>query len=359
VVIAIIAVLIALLLPAIQAAREAARRMQCTNHLKQIGIAIHNFHDTRDGLPPSCVGNNRASFFVLVMPYIEQPAVYQSLMSRTNALGFYWNKTKWGIDGNIGTSGLTQAEKEGICSITYYRCPTRRGGGVNESSTTTDETGSGTADSNNHPGPTGDFALVELVKENPPSGSTLAWYNYRLLNNAGTSGGLDNGVALDWRGEPLRCALLRTTPPNANDTSANNQAFESWLPRDNFSRLIDGTSNQLMLGEKHIHLGFLNKCESGKTSGLTTTNHGIRWDCGWLWAGDLQVERDASTILHRNPYSIDGDHWGRDSRFGSAHVSKCHFLIGDGSVRALEVTVPQSILRALSQVDDGKQVALE
>jgi hypothetical protein len=51
--------------------------------------------------------------------------------------------------------------------------------------------------------------------------------------------------------------------------------------------------------------------------------------------------------------------WGRDSRFGSAHVSKCNFLIGDGSVRAFEVTVPQSILRALSQVDDGKNVALE
>ncbi|MDR1141132.1 MAG: DUF1559 domain-containing protein, partial [Planctomycetaceae bacterium] len=133
VVIAIIGVLIAMLLPAVQAAREAARRMQCTNHLKQMGIAIHNFHDARDGLPPSCVGSQRVSFFVLIMPFIEQQAAYQSLMNRTNALGYYWDKTRWGIDGAAGTSGLTKAEKDGICSITYYRCPSRRGGGVNES----------------------------------------------------------------------------------------------------------------------------------------------------------------------------------------------------------------------------------
>jgi prepilin-type N-terminal cleavage/methylation domain-containing protein len=78
VVIAIIGVLIAMLLPAVQAAREAARRMQCTNNLKQIGLAVHNFHDTQKGLPPVCLGQNVAGIFVLLMPYMEAQNAYNT-----------------------------------------------------------------------------------------------------------------------------------------------------------------------------------------------------------------------------------------------------------------------------------------
>lgn len=81
VVIAIIAVLIALLLPAVQAAREAARRMQCVNNLKQIGLAVQNYHDTRNALPGAELVMGGTSFSALthMLPNFEQTAAYNSV----------------------------------------------------------------------------------------------------------------------------------------------------------------------------------------------------------------------------------------------------------------------------------------
>ena len=87
VVIAIIAVLIALLLPAVQAAREAARRAQCTNNLKQLGLAIHNYHQSTNVLPAATIFTGpsvgswswTASWAVFLLPEIEQTALYNSV----------------------------------------------------------------------------------------------------------------------------------------------------------------------------------------------------------------------------------------------------------------------------------------
>src|SRR6476620_4616699 len=83
VVIAIIGVLVGLLLPAVQQSREAARRGQCSNNLKQLGLAVHNFEHVQQTLPSSRLGPQHATWTIQVLPYMEQDNLYNS-----------WNLTK-------------------------------------------------------------------------------------------------------------------------------------------------------------------------------------------------------------------------------------------------------------------------
>ncbi len=113
VVIAIIAVLIALLLPAVQAAREAARRSQCINNLKQIGLGLHNYHQTNDSFPigascnqggRGCNNWNGMSAQAQMLPFMEQTAIYNSINFNINA-----------IDGSNNTALFTK--------INTFLCP--------------------------------------------------------------------------------------------------------------------------------------------------------------------------------------------------------------------------------------------
>ncbi|TWT30886.1 DUF1559 domain-containing protein [Blastopirellula retiformator] len=85
VVIAIIGVLIALLLPAVQQAREAARRMSCSNNLKQLGLSLHNYHDTHGKFPLGCQGDSeRTALHVAMLPFIEQANMYDQMDTKLN-----------------------------------------------------------------------------------------------------------------------------------------------------------------------------------------------------------------------------------------------------------------------------------
>jgi len=150
VVIAIIGILIALLLPAVQAAREAARRMQCTNHLKQVGLAIHNFQDSRKRLPfhgwdpdwtgafthPAVCGGERMhgtdvySLFASLLPYIEQMALHERLCSHlTTAVANGHNDDGWDYTpcpwraGNILDGAGNWVPDPFTSEIAYLICP--------------------------------------------------------------------------------------------------------------------------------------------------------------------------------------------------------------------------------------------
>lgn len=92
VVIAIIGVLVALLLPAVQAAREAARRSQCTNNLKQLSLALHNYETVHNTFPPAGIDSNQMSWTVLLLPFFEQQALYDQ---------FNFNKGAWNAFNRI------------------------------------------------------------------------------------------------------------------------------------------------------------------------------------------------------------------------------------------------------------------
>src|SRR3954447_15798925 len=123
VVIAIIAVLIALLLPAVQAAREAARRSQCVNNMKQMGIAMHNYHSATGSFPPGCVStttdntasppDNLSSWTswspqAMLLPYLEQNAIY-------NATNFSWDCCWAGPGDLVNRTSYTSKIQSLLC----------------------------------------------------------------------------------------------------------------------------------------------------------------------------------------------------------------------------------------------------
>src|SRR5438876_11829573 len=110
VVIAIIGVLVALLLPAVQAARESARRSTCSNHLKQLGLAIHNFEDVNKVLVPARMENyGGVTWAVFILPYLEQDNLYKQ-----------WDLNRWYYDQGPNGNAIRQTQ------LKLFYCPSRR-----------------------------------------------------------------------------------------------------------------------------------------------------------------------------------------------------------------------------------------
>ena len=193
VVIAIIGILIALLLPAVQAAREAARRMQCTNHLKQWGLALHNHHDAFKCFPSTMFQKStgcdtalnptnfreRLSYVYPLLPYVEQTAIYDLI--KTEADNTAANRCQW-----IWTGGANQPS---VATISYAICPSE---------------------------PNGENAI-----------NTLARGNYRINRGDHHTGGAQD----DTPRAPFRPGNVATTK---------------------FSTIVDGTSNTAAISESYI-----------------------------------------------------------------------------------------------------------
>ena len=299
VVIAIIAILIGLLLPAVQKIREAANRMSCSNNLKQLGLAVHNYHDTVGTLPPLRVTNNTVTWFVLIMPYMEQ-----------DNLRNLWTPTS-------NYSSATNAAGR-VFHVKSFYCPSRRGPG-----TLSRQEDVRPGDSGPPPDFTGPFTDSRFFGTNNPPGA--------LGDYAGCVGSVDN------------------YPVNVNDISwasirANGMLVQGEAPVGTtfrgittFSSVADGLSNTFLAGEKHVPIGMFGRAKVGDGSiynGVWTT------DSGRIAGPDDPLANGPNDIA---PSTRADAFFAR--RFGSYHPGVCQFVFGDGSTRPIRTSIDRVQLR--------------
>jgi prepilin-type N-terminal cleavage/methylation domain-containing protein/prepilin-type processing-associated H-X9-DG protein len=273
VVIAIIAVLIGLLLPAVQKVREAAARSQCQNNLKQLGLAMHNHHDSRGQFPypRSGGGQNRHTWALLLLPYIEQDNVYQTFQTPIT-----------GVSQTDGFDNFTSSDPRIVsarqATVKVFFCPMRHAPGM-LSPITTGSTVTGIP--SDYAACTGDSSAV------PSTGV------FQLVN----SNHMQSGIRV--------------------------------------AQITDGTSNTLMLGEKHIQQGLLDDpiVDGLIYSGSEQQTYHRRAGASW----PLAISPTVSV----------------NYQFGSWHTGVCQFVFADGSVRGLANSIPGSTLGLLANRSDG------
>jgi prepilin-type N-terminal cleavage/methylation domain-containing protein len=359
VVIAIIGVLIALLLPAVQAAREAARRTQCANNLKQIGLGIHNFHSARNGFPPVVVFDWDMSVHILLYPYIEQAALYEvyNNMKAPNAGYTFWASIDT-VNGGYPTRWFEQLpsdeRRKELSSVPCYFCPSRRSAGKFSMF--------GTA-TRSLAGPRGDYCAV-IAKTREDWWSRYTYYD---------------GYELEITSAFKVSNLTFSGTATGNNTS-HRTSILSWSPRSNFAVLKDGASNTVCFGEKFIPAHALNS--------ETRIEH-AEWDGSILYAAAANSEIfNVARLIHGDtgkvpliarsptdkPSTVTDTVWATVSPnhydpsggvfmsgkygFGSSHPSIVNFLLCDGSVHSISPTIDHMTLYYLGDGSDGQTVTI-
>ncbi len=313
VVIAIIAILIALLLPAVQQAREAARRTQCKNHLKQFGVALHNFHDTFNNFPSNGWGvfwaphaargtgdSQPGSWMYVILPYIEQAPLYNLAPGN----GTTDDSSPGLLNGNVQRLGSP---------ISVFMCPTRR------------------AAQNYGVDPSG-----ILVKQPHLSGPLP----FGARNDYAINGGEDFTAFL-W-GPPDLASGDNGSYAFPSPSASTGISFVRSHIR--FSDVRDGTTQTYLVGEKSCDPEFYtNGISWGDDQGpyVSDERDNIRW--ARFGGSDLPLEKDMS--------GVDTTY-----NFGSAHSGVFHMTFCDGHVQAISYNINKSIHRNLCNRKDGNIV---
>src|SRR5262245_28952830 len=305
VVIAIIAILIGLLLPAVQKVREAASRMSCTNNLKQIGIAMHNYHDTNGALPPDRIALSWPTWAVLILPYLEQDNVYK-----------LWNVQKRYYEQN---GPVDSANDPCPYNIKTYFCPSRRSV------------------------PTTPSAAMPKAADLAPGGVARPGGMSDYANCGGTNG--SNGPLVEasaWVSSPANLNLNSLSPIPPLGTLC--LSFRSMT---NFASITDGLSNTLLVGEKYIFPADLGG--SGTDGSVYSSGNGQE-NTFRRFVGNNGASTPVLRPLVRGKADPGRDANGRlwaDKAFGSWHSGVCQFVFCDGSVKSLPVNIDINTLQLL------------
>jgi len=316
VVIAIIAILIGLLLPAVQKVREAAARMSCSNNLKQLSLACHNYQDAYGFLPPSRIARDAyATWIVVVMPFIEGDNTYR-----------LWDVTQ-------GYGAQTNAARQATIKIFY--CPSRaRPSLLSPGSENRAGTGLPTGV---HPGQTDLSGATADYACNAGDGTAR--------NQRGATGAFVNGNVINPPPPGPQSGENGIDQPNNNPPSLPLVPILSYRGYTSIAKIRDGTSNTLLLGEKHVVRGR----EGREVTGDHSAYNGVGYNSAQRVAGP-------SYPLTRDPTDTSSRY---SDRFGGPHTSIVMFSLCDGSVRGIRTSIDTTNLRRLAHREDGQVISTD